>query len=145
MRKHVFSSNQFSSNDLTFSSPWDFKRREVYLENSTYGEVKNIFPAWFFSLYGHHIHTEQLHSNLDIANKSVRPFLFTISNVICLVNPQNGSYLGFVQYITKFTILRLVISWFECTSYYFRLILHLMMHYYIQMNCIVPQGSMLCF
>ena len=90
MRKHVFSSNQFSSNDLTFSSPWDFKRREVYLENSTYGEVKNIFPAWFFSLYGHHIHTEQLHSNLDIANKSVRPFLFTISNVICLVNLQNG-------------------------------------------------------
>ena len=32
-----------------------------------------------------------LNSNLDIANKSARPFLFTISNVICLVNPQNRS------------------------------------------------------
>ena len=33
-----------------------------------------------------------VNSNLDIVNKSVRPFLFTISNVICLVNPQNGSW-----------------------------------------------------
>ena len=31
-----------------------------------------------------------VHSNLDIANKSVIPFFFTISNLICLVNPQNG-------------------------------------------------------
>ena len=30
-------------------------------------------------------------SNLDITNKLVGTFLFTISNVICLVNPQNGS------------------------------------------------------
>ena len=42
------------------------------------------------------------YSNLDITNKSIRPFLFTISNnaihisnVICLVNPQNGSWLLF--------------------------------------------------
>ena len=33
-----------------------------------------------------------VHSNLDVTNKSIRPFLFTISNVICLVNPQNGSW-----------------------------------------------------
>ena len=31
-----------------------------------------------------------VHSNLDIANKSVIPFFFTISNLICLVNAQNG-------------------------------------------------------
>ena len=36
----------------------------------------------------------------DIANKSIRHFLFTISkftvsNVICLVNPQNGSWVFF--------------------------------------------------
>ena len=43
-----------------------------------------------------------IHSNLDIANKSVIPFLFTISNnslgisnVICLVNPQNGNWVFF--------------------------------------------------
>ena len=36
-----------------------------------------------------------VHSNLDIANKSVRHFLFTISNIICLVNPQNGSWVLF--------------------------------------------------
>ena len=41
------------------------------------------------------------HSNLDIVNKSVRPFLFTIlnnsyiSNVICLVILQNGSWVFF--------------------------------------------------
>ena len=42
------------------------------------------------------------HSNLDIVNKSVRPFLFTtilnnsfISNVICLVNPHNRSWFLF--------------------------------------------------
>ena len=33
--------------------------------------------------------------HLDITNKSVRPFLFTISNVICLINPQNGSWVLF--------------------------------------------------
>ena len=39
-----------------------------------------------------------INSNLDITNKSVRPFLFTISNyslisnVIFSVNPQNGSW-----------------------------------------------------
>ena len=36
-----------------------------------------------------------VHSNLDIAKKSVRPFLFTISKVICLVNPENGSWVLF--------------------------------------------------
>ena len=36
-----------------------------------------------------------VHSNLDITNQSVRPFLFTKSNVICLVNPQNGSWVLF--------------------------------------------------
>ena len=63
----------------------------------------------------------EVHSNLDIANKSVRPFFFNISNnslsnVICLVNPQNGSWVLFTKYIAKFTILRFVISRFECTS-----------------------------
>ena len=40
-----------------------------------------------------------IHSNIDIVNKSIRPFLFTILNnslyqmhVICLVNHQNGSW-----------------------------------------------------
>ena len=37
----------------------------------------------------------KIHSNLDIVNKSVSPLLFTISNVICLVNPQNGSWVLF--------------------------------------------------
>ena len=36
-----------------------------------------------------------LHSNLDIVNKFVRSFLFTTSNVICLVYPQNGSWVLF--------------------------------------------------
>ena len=36
-----------------------------------------------------------VHSNLDIVNKSVRPFFFTISNVIYLVNLQNGSWVLF--------------------------------------------------
>ena len=36
-----------------------------------------------------------VHSNLDIAKKSVRPFLFTISKVLCLVNPENGSWVLF--------------------------------------------------
>ena len=36
-----------------------------------------------------------IHSNLDIANISVRPFLFTISNVKCLVNPRSGSWVLF--------------------------------------------------
>ena len=34
-------------------------------------------------------------SNLDITNKLVGTFLFTISNVICIVNPQNGSWVLF--------------------------------------------------
>ena len=45
-----------------------------------------------------------VYSNLDITNKFVIPFLFTISNnslcisnVLCLVNPQNGSWV-FVNY-----------------------------------------------
>ena len=44
------------------------------------------------------------HSKVDIANKSVRPFLFTtilnnsfISNVISLVNPQNRSWVLFIM------------------------------------------------
>ena len=37
-----------------------------------------------------------MHSNLNIVNKSVRPFLFTISNVICLVNLQNRSWVLFI-------------------------------------------------
>ena len=49
-------------------------------------------------------------SNLDIANKCVRHFLFTISNLICSVNPQNMSWV-------LFTISRFVISRFECTRY----------------------------
>ena len=54
-----------------------------------------------------------VHSNLDIVNKSVIPFLFTISNVICLVNPQNESWILFTICIAKFTISRFVISRFE--------------------------------
>ena len=52
---------------------------------------------------------KEIHPNLDITNKSVGPFLFNISNVICLVNPQKWN-LGFVHHIAKFTISR-----FECT------------------------------
>ena len=38
-----------------------------------------------------------IHSNLNIVNKSVRPFLFTISYVIGLVIPQNGSWVLFTK------------------------------------------------
>ena len=62
----------------------------------------------------------QVHSNLDIAKKSVRPFLFTISNVSyinCNMLSKSLKWeLGFVQYIAKFTISRFVISRFECTN-----------------------------
>ena len=63
------------------------------------------------------------HSNLDIVNKSVRPFLFTIlnnsyiSNVICLPSKSSKWELGFVHYIMKFTILRFIILRFECKYY----------------------------
>ena len=62
-----------------------------------------------------------IHSNLDLTNKSVRPFLFTISNnslyVICNVPNKSSKWeLGFVHYITKFTISRFVILRFECIS-----------------------------
>ena len=63
---------------------------------------------------------KNIHWNLDITNKSVRPFLFTISNnslcisnVICLANPQKWE-LGLVHYIVKFTTSRFIISRFEC-------------------------------
>ena len=39
---------------------------------------------------------ETSNSNLDIVHKSAIPFLFTISNVICLVNPQNESWVLFI-------------------------------------------------
>ena len=64
------------------------------------GEVlrKKVNSATFS--FSNKIHTEeQIHSNLDITNKSIRPFLFTLSNnslhisyVICWVNPKNGSW-----------------------------------------------------
>ena len=60
------------------------------------GEVlrKKVNSATFS--FSNKIHTEeQIHSNLDITNKSIRPFLFTLSNnslhisyVICWVNPK---------------------------------------------------------
>ena len=43
--------------------------------------------------------------------------IFAISNVICLVNPQNRSWFLFTHYIKKFTISRLVISRIECIPY----------------------------
>ena len=83
------------------------------------GEVlrKKVNSATFS--FSNKIHTEeQIHSNLDITNKSIRPFLFTLSNnslhisyVICWVNPKKWELI-FVQYIAKFTISR-----FECTVY----------------------------
>ena len=67
------------------------------------GEVlrKKVNSATFS--FSNKIHTEeQIHSNLDITNKSIRPFLFTLSNnslhisyVICWVNPKNGSWVLF--------------------------------------------------
>ena len=65
----------------------------------------------------------QIHSNFDITNKSIRPFLFTILNIslyqiICNMLSKSSKWeLGFVHYITKFTILRFVISRFECIFY----------------------------
>ena len=58
-------------------------------------------------------------SNLDIVNKSVRPFLFTIYRIIHYIkcNMLSKSWkweLGFVQDIAKFTISMFVISRFEC-------------------------------
>ena len=57
----------------------------------------------FYTIYLHSV--SKIHSNLDIVNKSVRSFLFTILNNslylmwYALVNPQNGSW-------GLFTILR---------------------------------------
>ena len=65
----------------------------------------------FYTIYLHSV--SKIHSNLDIVNKSVRPFLFPtslgISNVICLNSKSSKWELGFVHYIAKFNILR-----FEC-------------------------------
>ena len=65
-----------------------------------------------------------VHPNLDIANKSVRPFLFTISNdslyhIKCNMLSKFSKWeLGFVHYIAKFSILRFTISRFEYTLYF---------------------------
>ena len=65
----------------------------------------------------------QIHSNFDITNKSIRPFLFTTLNISlyqikCNMLSKSSKWeLGFVHYITKFTILRFVISKFECTYF----------------------------
>ena len=59
-----------------------------------------------------------VHSNLDLTNKSVRPFLFTISKnhyiKFNMLSKSSKWELGFVHYIAKFTISRFVISKFEC-------------------------------
>ena len=60
-----------------------------------------------------------IHSNLDIVNKFVRHFLFTILNnslyIKCNMLSKSSKWgLGFVHYMAKFTILRFVISRFEC-------------------------------
>ena len=64
-----------------------------------------------------------IHSNLNIVNKSVRPFLFTISNnslhisnVICLVNPHNGSWILFTI-LQNSLFLGFILSRFVCTTY----------------------------
>ena len=62
------------------------------------------------------------HSNLDITNKSIGPFLFIISNnflypmyVICILHCKSSKWeLGFVDYIAKLTKSSFVISRFEC-------------------------------
>ena len=61
-----------------------------------------------------------VHSNLVVVNKTIRPFLFTISNnslyqMYILLSKSSKWELGFVQYFAKFTISRFVISRFECT------------------------------
>ena len=53
------------------------------------------FSEKSFSIYIYRPIEYKVHSKLDKENKSLRPFLFTISNVICLVNPQNGSWVLF--------------------------------------------------
>ena len=59
-----------------------------------------------------------VHSNLDIVNKSVIPFLFTISIIKCNMLSKFSKWeLGFVHYVAKFTILRFVISRFESVYY----------------------------
>ena len=57
--------------------------------------------------------TAIVHTNLDIANRPGKLFLFTISNILYLVNSQNRSW--FFHYINKFIIWRFIISRFECT------------------------------
>ena len=62
-----------------------------------------------------------IHSNIDIVNKSIRPFLFTIlNNSLYQMHVISSKWeLGLVHYIAKFTISRFVISRFECTTYNF--------------------------
>ena len=52
-----------------------------------------------------------IHSNLDIVNKSVRPYFFTYQ----IISKSSKWELSFVYYIAKFTILRFITSRFECT------------------------------
>ena len=63
-----------------------------------------------------------VHSNLNITNKSARPFLFTTMNnslyqiIKCNMLSKSSKWeLSFVYYIAKFTKSRFVISSFECT------------------------------
>ena len=64
---------------------------------------------------------KKVHSNLDIANKSVIPFLFPISSnsihVKCNMLSKSSKWeQGFVHYISIFTILRFAISGFEYST-----------------------------
>ena len=65
-----------------------------------------------------------VHSNLNIANKSVGPFLFTMSNnslyQLYMHSKSSKWELGFVHYIAKFTTSRFAISRFECTLHSIR-------------------------
>ena len=74
------------------------------LDHLTSEDVEFFNKVGNFTKYLRFTQTNSLllfHSNLDIPNKSVIPFLCTklnnsyISNVICLVNPQNGSWVLF--------------------------------------------------
>ena len=67
-----------------------------------------------------------IHSKLDIANNTVRTFLFTISNIKCSMLSKSSKWeLSFVHYIAKYTISRFVTSRFECTTYLVLQYIHL--------------------
>ena len=60
-------------------------------EHGVFVPPNKISKVWVYTT----CYAIYIHSNLDIANISVRPFLLTISNVKYFVNPRSGSWVLF--------------------------------------------------